>query len=168
MENKHRRHLELRIDPSTLPTAQQKGETPRRGKNGKYYVHHYVKPKVAHAQERILAEVMRLSEPLPRMEDKDDTVWWLSVVYVYPLGSKPKRMLGEYRIAAPDGDNLLKMLQDVISKSGLYWHNDAQVQIDGIVRRYQTKDEEPRILVTVRNRAEPFMQEREGARHEEC
>lgn len=150
----HVRHLELLIDPRDLPTAQQKGETIRKTSSGKHYIHHYTKPEVEEARNLLLREIRRLSEGLPRMEDEKTTCWWLNVEFVYFTANK--KLYGQYKTTAPDGDNLVKLLQDVITESGLYWHNDGQVQVNGIIRRWITRGEPPRVLVTIRNRPTTF------------
>ena len=150
----HVRHLELEINPRWLSTAQQKGETARRNRRGKYYVHHYIKDKVQTSRDLLLSEIMRLSEDLPLMDDEKTTCWWLYVEFVYYTSNK--KLYGQYKTTAPDGDNLVKLLQDVITESGLYWHNDSQVQTNGIIRRWITRGEPPRILVTIRNRPTTF------------
>lgn len=148
-----KRSFWLDVDPSTLPTAQQKGVTVR-NINGHYVAQHYTKTKVKKAADKLLAELKRASENTP-MEDAEDMDWFLSVVFVYPLPKGyPKRRYGKYKRTRPDGDNLLKMVQDVITRSGLYWHDDSQVQIGNVLRRYQTSEEAPRILISIKNHKE--------------
>ena len=150
----HVRHLELEINPRALSTAQQKGEKVLHTRNGGHFILHYIKDKVQTSRDLLLSEIMRLSAGLPRMEDEKTTCWWLNVEFVYYTSNK--KLYGQYKTTAPDGDNLVKLLQDVITESGLYWHNDGQVQVNGIIRRWITRGEPPRILVTIRNRPTTF------------
>jgi hypothetical protein len=150
----HKRHLELAINPRLISTAQQKGEKVLHTRGGGHFILHYTKKKVVDSHNMLLAEIVRLSEGLPRMEDCEGQCWWLTVEFVYPTSDK--KLYGQYKTTAPDGDNLVKLLQDVITESGFYWHNDGQVQVEGIVRRWITRGEQPRILLTIRNRPNAF------------
>jgi Holliday junction resolvase RusA-like endonuclease len=131
------------VDPSILPTSQKKGID-----------RVYTKAKVRKAAEKLLAEIKRASEYTP-MEDHETMNWFLSVVFVYPLPKGyPKHRYGTYKRTSPGGDDLLKMVQDVITQSGLYWMDDSQVQIDNVIRRYQTSNEQPRILISIKQHKE--------------
>lgn len=141
----------LPVDPATLPTAQQKGERICKDSGGKSFIHHYVKSKISNAQERLLAVIKEAMEG-QRLSDDHNGVWFLQTEFVY----KPKevytkkRLLGTFKITRPDGDNLLKLLMDVLTKSKFFWADDRQVQVDGIFRTYvKTLNDEPCVKLTI-------------------
>lgn len=144
----NKRSFSLPVDPDTLPTAQQKGVRSMQI-NGHTVIQHYTKNKVKKAADKLLTALRTASENTP-MHGTPETDWFINVVFVFPLpASYPRWRYGTYKRTRPDGDNLLKMLLDVITRSGLYWSDDAQVQIGNVLRRYQTDGEQPRILVSI-------------------
>lgn len=46
---------------------------------------------------------------------------------------KTKEMKVDYKITRPDGVNILKLIEDVMTKCG-YWHDDAQLSVEEIAR----------------------------------
>lgn len=150
----NKRFIVLCIDPSTLPTAQQKGATVREI-NGHHVVQHYTKAKIKRASRHIITEVLRINEGQPHMRDGEDVDWFINVVFVYPLPKGyPKRRLGTFKRTRPDGDNMLKLLLDALTETKLFWSDDSQVQIDCCYRRYVTTGETPRILISIKNKRE--------------
>lgn len=140
--------LVLPVDPSTLPTAQQKGAMVREV-CGHHIVQHYTKTKVAKAGKRLLAEVHKAMEGQPRV-DNHEGVWFVRASFVYKPKSLTKKMLGQFKTTRPDGDNMLKLLMDVITQSGYFWNDDSQVQINGIYRHYvDTLDDEPFVEIFI-------------------
>lgn len=144
----NKRSFSLPIDPATLPTAQQKGVRVV-NINGHHVAQHYTKSKVSKAADRLLFE-LRMASENTRMESTPDTDWFINAIFVYELPkSYPRSRYGTYKRTRPDSDNMAKLLMDVITRSELYWHDDAQVQIGNIFRRYQTDGEQPRILISI-------------------
>lgn len=141
--------LELPIDPREIKTAQQKGASVRRGRSGKAYVHHYTKSKVAKSQRALAALILSAKNRAGWVCVSRDLPVWVSVEFIYPLGSKPKKMYGAIKTTRPDGDNLLKGLLDAGTECRL-WVDDAQVQISQNVKRYQYEGEEPKVILMLR------------------
>ena len=46
---------------------------------------------------------------------------------------KTKEMKVDYKTTRPDGVNILKLIEDVMTKCG-YWHDDAQLSVEEIAR----------------------------------
>ena len=46
---------------------------------------------------------------------------------------KTKEMKVDYKTTRPDGVNVLKLIEDVMTKCG-YWHDDAQLSVEEIAR----------------------------------
>lgn len=132
----------LNIDPSSIPTSQQKGEQIKKNALGKSYILHFVKKKVRVAQKHL---VCALKDTYGKTFHADKTISvLLSVEFVYSLGSKSKRFAGKYKVTRPDTDNLLKNLLDAGTCAGL-WDDDSQVQIMKACRRYADTGEDAHI-----------------------
>lgn len=70
---------------------------------------------------------------------------YLSVAYKYETSGKSK--VDTFKTSRPDGDNLLKVLKDVMGELGFY-HDDSEVAIESIARMWVAKGEGG-ILVTI-------------------
>ena len=46
---------------------------------------------------------------------------------------------GSYRVTRPDTDNLEKLLKDCMTRTG-YWHDDAQVCVEKVTKRWTRSD----------------------------
>lgn len=141
--------LELPIDPKEIRTAQQKGASIRRGRSGKPFVHHYTKSKVAKSQRALAALILSAKNRAGWVCVSRDLPVWVSVEFIYPIGSKPKKMYGAIKTTRPDGDNLLKGLLDACTGCRL-WEDDSQVQIAQAVKRYQYEGETPKVVLMLR------------------
>lgn len=91
-------------------------------------MHHYTKSKVAKAQRTMSALILNAKNKAGWICARRDKPVTVSVEFIYPLGSLPKRLQGEMKITRPDIDNLLKGLFDACTDCRL-WEDDAQVQI---------------------------------------
>lgn len=141
--------LELPIDPKEIKTAQQKGERVVFGRNGKPFVHHYTKTKVAKSQRALSALILSAKNRAGWICARRDSPVWVSAEFVYPVGSLPKKMQGKEKTTRPDIDNLLKGLFDACTDCRL-WEDDSQVQIAQAVKRYVAEGEKPRVVMTLR------------------
>lgn len=135
--------LLLHIDPSTLSTAQQKGERVEGG-----FVRHFIKPQVRKSQERIYdalieawtkagREVFIGKTEKGRYRTMCRTPFTpkqpleLEIAYFFPYRSgTPKSITSRGvmvpMVERPDCDNLTKGLQDVLVDAGII-PDDAQV-----------------------------------------
>lgn len=141
--------LDLPIDPREIRTAQQKGERIVYGRNGKPFVHHYTKSKVAKSQRALSALILSAKNRTGWTCARRDYPVYVSAEFVYPLGSLPKGLRGKEKITRPDIDNLLKGLFDACTDCRL-WEDDSQVQIAQAVKRYQYNGEEPKVVLMLR------------------
>ena len=138
--------LELPIDPREIKTAQQKGERVVFGRNGKPFVHHYTKSKVAKSQRALSVLITSAKNKAGWICARRDSPVYVSAEFIYPLGSLPKGLRGKEKITRPDIDNLLKGLFDACTECRL-WEDDAQVQIGRAVKRYAVEGEEPKVML---------------------
>ena len=53
---------------------------------------------------------------------------------------------GAYRVTRPDTDNLQKLLKDCMTRAG-FWHDDAQVCREEVIKRWSRK--KPGIMISV-------------------
>lgn len=142
--------LHIPIDPRTLPTAQQKGERVIKGAKGKPFIHHYEKSKVTKGRRLLERAILETIGDDPIIKAEKGTAVIVAVSFIYSLGSQPKRMAGKYKTTRPDGDNLIKGLFDSCTRLG-FWVDDAQVQIDKVIRRYAYESEEPHIELVIKH-----------------
>ena len=128
--------FKLKMTPPTA-TAQQKGERVVGG-----YIHHYKKKNVAEA-EAILRDALLPYIPETPIEDQPISLWvcWM---FPYPKSAK-KHQPGWYRAKTtrPDGDNLNKMLKDVMTDMG-FWKDDALISVELVTKVYS---DEPGIMI---------------------
>lgn len=144
----HKWGLRRPIDPAKLPTAQQKGVRAVQI-NGHAVAMHYTKRKVEKAGHWLLSEIRKNMASRPAPENHDG-VWFFSAFYYYHPKSLTKKMLGTYKLTRPDGDNLSKLVLDVLTESGFFWADDAQVQIRAIDRKYVSSfDEEAHVVLMI-------------------
>ena len=126
--------LYLDLEQNPIGTAQQKGEMVRGGR-----IHHYTKKKVATQMaiyENAIREALDGREP-PMFED----AVYLDITFYYQI-KQPKRW-GQWKTSAPDLDNSVKSLQDVMSRMG-FWKNDSQIALLKLKKRLS---EHPGILI---------------------
>lgn len=136
--------LILTVDPSAIPTAQQKGERVVIGAGGRPFVHHYEKSKVTKARRAIQFAISRTIDKSYTVADKDIPIL-VSVEFVYGFSTKyGKSKYGKFKITRPDIDNLLKGFFDACTDAGV-WTDDSQVQIVKAIKRYTREGEEPHI-----------------------
>lgn len=124
--------LFLEIDPSTLSTAQQKGERVVRG-----YIRHYIKPNVKRSQERMESAIVRAWKKnggktrtvynakrrklvevcVSSVKEKEPVYSTITVCFPYRKDT-PARFRKERipvpMVERPDLDNILKGLQDAL------------------------------------------------------
>ena len=112
----------LDIDPSTLRTAQQKGERVVFS-CGRPSVIHYVKKPVRDSIDRMCREIGREFAGL-----RFERFVPVAVRAVFFYHTDKKNLFGKFKGTRPDIDNLVKGLLDAITKAGI-WDDDAQAQI---------------------------------------
>ena len=122
----------LAVDPSSLPTAQQKGAFV--GKDGK--VHFFTKSKIAKAG-KALSKALSPYSHLTKKWGKVPIQLTYDSYFSYPTGT-PKRdrhKIGPH-LERPDGDNLLKLPADILTEVG-FWGDDAWID-NYIIRKRRT------------------------------
>lgn len=138
-------------DPSTLRTAQHKGNKPYIGRDGKAHVHYFTKKAVSDSYAPIRDALPFFRSHTLSWGAKDPLIVEIVFFYPYPKSTPKKRQIdGAYRTETPDVDNLEKEMGDAISKSHL-WRDDAAVADLHIVKLYTTNA--PRIAISVTNAA---------------
>jgi len=127
--------FKLKMIPPTA-TAQQKGEMIIGGR-----IHHYKKRNVA-AAEAILRDA--LLPYIPKEPADGPISLWVCWMFPYPKSAK-KHQPGWSRakITRPDGDNLNKMLKDVMTDMG-FWKDDALIYSELVQKVYS---DEPGIVI---------------------
>ena len=130
--------FKLKMIPPTA-TAQQKGERVVGG-----YIHHYKKKNVA-AAEAILRDALLPyvpAEPITDQPIRLDVKW----LFPFPKSAKKHRPgWARWKITRPDGDNLNKMLKDVMTDMG-FWKDDALICFEMVSKVY---NDEPGICIEV-------------------
>lgn len=111
----------LAMEPPTV-TAQMHKVTVRQGKPAFYDT---VQLKKARALFMAALEPHAPREPLAGPI-------CLTVLWSFPTKSHKD---GEYRITRPDTDNLQKLLKDCMTDAG-FWHDDAQVCVETVSKRW--------------------------------
>lgn len=134
----------LELDPSTLSTAQQKGERVVGG-----YIHHFIKPQVRKSQERMENAILDAWEKSGREVEvvRDDKrrkfvrkcksaiipkePLFVTLAFVFPFKSGTPKYLRERpfpipMVDRPDIDNMVKGLQDAMTFVKLI-PDDAQI-----------------------------------------
>lgn len=107
----------IRVNPADLSTAQQKGVDFTRKRV-------FTKPQVRRSHQLIAAALGGIpSEEIVRMSGAVS----LKMVFVYPLGKKPKRFAYKPKVTRPDLDNLGKLVIDAIAQDGRFFADDAQI-----------------------------------------
>lgn len=112
-----RRDAFLYVNPAELSTAQQKGVDFKRKRV-------YTKPQVRRSQQLVMAALSGLQ--FYEIEKMSGPVW-LTIRFVYPLGTKPKRYAGDPKVTRPDLDNLGKVVIDAIAEDGRFFDDDSQI-----------------------------------------
>lgn len=120
--------FKLKIKPPTA-TAQQKGEAIVNG-----HIHHYKKKNVRQAESVLMYALLPYvpKEPMVNVPIKLTCIW-----NFYSKSHKP----GTWKITRPDGDNLNKMLKDVMTDMG-FWKDDSQIVAETVVKRWVKPEEE--------------------------
>lgn len=123
--------LDLDIDPTELPTAQQKGVT----RDGRVYT----KPEIRRAKGRLLAllaDGTRFGRPRWPEEARLAGPWACTIELVYAFKSTRRADRGRPKATRPDLDNLAKLILDALTASGLFWADDGQVAELAIRKRF--------------------------------
>ena len=131
-------NFKLKMIPPTA-TAQQKGERVIGG-----HVHHYKKKNVA-AAEAILRDALL---PYVPEEPITDQAIHLGARWIFPYPKSAKKHRPgwiRWKITRPDGDNLNKMLKDVMTDMG-FWKDDALICSETVQKIY---GDEPGILIVI-------------------
>lgn len=137
--------ITLGVDPSSLPTAQQKGAFV--GKDGR--VHFFTKAKVAKA-EKALVKALSPYAHLTRNWG-DDIAIAVSIVFCFPYPtSTPKKKLIQYgyHTSRADVDNIYKGFGDSLTEAG-FWKDDSLIS-DLHLKKFRVIDT-PRIGLCIRN-----------------
>ena len=138
--------IELKVDPATLPTAQQKGVT----RNGRVYT----KAKVRRAKEQLTLATIRAFYEKMRVNPvaefdlvrRDFSVpWSVAIEYVYDLRSTPVSQEGYPKATRPDLDNVAKLMLDAIVASGRFFADDGQVAVLQVSKRHARAGEDAHI-----------------------
>ena len=130
--------FKLKMIPPTA-TAQQKGERVVGG-----YIHHYKKKNVA-AAEAILRDALLPYVPAEPIADQPIQLVALWM-FPYPKSAKKhKPGFARWKITRPDGDNLNKMLKDVMTDMG-FWKDDALIAVEQVLKVYS---DEPGIWISI-------------------
>lgn len=131
-EDGNRIMILLAIDPSSMPTAQQKGAFV--GKDGK--VHFFTKSKVAKAGKALAKALMPYSKITARWGKVPIQLTYDSY-FGYPTSTpkKDRHKIGPH-LERPDGDNLLKLPADILTEVG-FWGDDAWID-NYIIRKRRT------------------------------
>lgn len=106
------------------------GSTPQQRKTGEGATHPSQGLRYARAAWRALFEKYRPARPLKGPVQ-------LRIFLEYH--TKDRSMFGRYKTTRPDGDNLLKIIKDAMTKAG-YWKDDAQVAWESISREWAAVD----------------------------
>ena len=117
----------------TIPTA-----TPQQRKISGRMTHPTEGLRYARAAWQALVETYAPARPIP----KGKAVFLTVHLYYH---TKDVKLHGKFKTTRPDGDNLLKAIQDAMSKAG-FWEDDSQVQ-QSIRRIWTCKEEMVRITV---------------------
>ena len=130
--------FKLKMIPPTA-TAQQKGERVVGG-----YIHHYKKKNVA-AAEAVLRDALLPYVPAEPIADQPIQLVALWM-FPYPKSAKKhKPGFARWKITRPDGDNLNKMLKDVMTDMG-FWKDDALIAVEQVLKVYS---DEPGIWISI-------------------
>lgn len=123
----------LAVNPSQLPTAQQKGAFV--GKDGK--VHFFTKGKVAKAG-KALAKALEPYAQMTARWGKVPIQFTFDAYFQYPTGTPKKHLhrIGPH-LERPDGDNLLKLPADILTEVG-FWTDDCVIDTYVIRKRRTT------------------------------
>lgn len=122
----------LAVDPSSVPTAQQKGAFV--GKDNK--VHFFTKSKVAKAG-KALAKALAPYARFTAKWGKVPIQLTYDSFFAYPTSTpkKDRHKIGPH-LERPDGDNLLKLPADILTEVG-FWGDDAWID-NYIIRKRRT------------------------------
>lgn len=62
-----------------------------------------------------------------------------------PKWDRERRLALGYHTQVPDGDNIAKLIKDALN--GVAWHDDCQVQIDGVSKMWVTSGSGVRVFI---------------------
>lgn len=119
--------IDIPIDPSGIPTAQEKGVRVVKG------IPMFYKKKPLQDFEKSLESL--LAPHYPKLRIPDGEPCYLHITYLYPFpSSMPKRDRIDYtrKTTRPDGDNISKALIDAL---GDRWAKDKRTRKFYVVRR---------------------------------
>lgn len=143
--------LTLRIDPATLPSAQEKGIS----RSGVVYTKARVRQakrllvvalREAAACARDLLEMERGTLAVRRYHSaREGAAWRVGVTFVYRLVSAPKRAAGTPKATRPDLDNLTKLVLDALTESSVAFADDGQVAELHVRKRHARADEDAHV-----------------------
>lgn len=133
-------YLELEKNPTA--TAQQKGVAYQGGR-----IHHFEKKNVR-SQRMIYRSAIREELEGREIPHYDGPVC-LNVTFDFAI--KDKKKWGLWKDTRPDCDNIVKLLQDVLSDLGI-WDDDAQIASLTVKKKYSDR---PGILIDVRRLIQP-------------
>lgn len=116
--------------PDGIPsaTSQQKGERIIYSKNGKAFIHHYKKKKVADARAAFVGKLKPYAPEVPSDKPVKLTVW-------FEFSVKDKKKWGKYKTTRADLSNLIKELEDSMTECG-YWIDDSQIVVMRLYKTY--------------------------------
>lgn len=117
--------------PDGIPsaTSQQKGEKIIYGKNGKAFIHHYKKKKVADARASFVGKLKPYAPEVPSDKPIKLTVW-------FEFSVKDKKKWGRYKTTRPDLSNLIKEIEDAMTECH-FWLDDSQVVELNLCKTYE-------------------------------
>ena len=109
------------------------GSTPQQRKTGGGKSTHPTQGlRYARAAWRALVELYRPAKPMRGAVE-------LTVNLYYHTADR-KKLEARYKTTSPDGDNMLKIIKDAMTRAG-FWKNDAQVAVECIVRSWTNQAE---------------------------
>lgn len=109
--------MRIELYPTKMPTtAQQRGVSKRNGKTIFYN---------RRGTENVELKAM-IRQKAPKQPFAKGTALILDVVFTYAI--KNKTLWGQYKQSRPDLDNLMKNLQDYMTKLG-YYADDSQIVV---------------------------------------
>lgn len=123
-------HVKIKGEP--IRVTEQQHRYFGNGRNGRAVI---VKGKrLKEAEEQLISALKPQAPNTPMSGPIALTVSW-------HFGTKDKHKLAaRYKTTRPDTDNMLKLLKDCLTKCG-YWHDDAQVCLEGTEKLWVPLDE---------------------------
>ena len=132
---------ELKISPTEIRTAQQKGVKIINGRP-----HFYTKSKVAKSVNAISKAIKDEARKQGWETVEGHKPLALSLVFSFPIVKNKKGIEFGFHTVRPDADNLAKGVIDAIAKAGLF-ADDSQIAILSVTKFRQS---EPKISIVLR------------------